>query len=773
MTYLAHSKNAYEHTQSLSDHLTSVADLAAQFAATWGGGDLAHLAGLLHDLGKYGDLFQKRLRGEVNHIDHWSAGATALSEHFGQSGQAAALAVQGHHLGLQQAEKACLKPDRLHQPHPPEFRLSAPCLEELLQRFAADDLALPEEPPESNYSGLDGAAAAAMLDLRMLYSCLVDADGLDTEAHCSGTADGAKRYREPGPTLDAERDLKALLDRIQELAGTSRATEKVNKLRADLLEACLKAAEGPQGCFTLSAPTGSGKTLSMLAFALKHALTHGLRRIVMVIPYLSIIDQTVAEYRKVLSQVVPPQELDRYLLEDHSLAGTRDGRSGGRPSDEQDDSARLLAQNWDTPILVTTSVQFLESLFANRSRACRKLHRLAGSVILFDEVQTLRTDLAVPTLATLSHLSERYGASVVFSTATQPAFTHLNEAVEWFADSGWQPREIVPAELDLFGRARRVKVQWPQRDHQRPSWETLAGDLAQVPQVLCIVNLKRHAQALLEALSSELEPPDLCHLSTSMCPAHRARVLERIRQRLSDGLPCHLISTQCVEAGVDLDFPLLYRAWGPLDSIAQAAGRCNRNGRLDLGTVHLFFPEDDGRGLYPGGGYGQAAGAAETVLQDRGAEGMDLADSALFESYYRELYDLQDVANVDRQLQDKDSLLNAVFRQHFVQVAERYRVIDQDTVNVLVPYEPEISTPIADELRRDGLSRTLIQRARPYTVGVYRRRDDALWDWLEPVPIRGGRKGEYADDWFIFTRPEGYDDLRGLLESESGKYLGF
>ncbi|MCE5218195.1 CRISPR-associated endonuclease Cas3'', partial [bacterium] len=515
MTYLAHSENAYEHTQSLSDHLTSVADLAAQFAAAWGGGDLAHLAGLLHDLGKYGDLFQARLEGREKHIDHWSAGATALSEHFGEAGLAAAVAVQGHHLGLQQAEEASLKPDRLHQPHPPEFRLSAPSLEELLGRFAADDLALPEQPPESTYSGLDGAAAAAMLDLRMLYSCLVDADGLDTEAHCNGTADGAKQYREAGPTLDAERDLKVLLSHIERLASKSQATEKVNELRADLLEACLKAAKGPQGCFTLSAPTGSGKTLSMLAFALRHALTHGLRRIVMVIPYLSIIDQTVAEYRKVLSQVLAPQELDRYLLEDHSLAGTRDGRSDGRPSDEQDNSARLLAQNWDAPIVITTSVQFLESLFANRSRACRKLHRLAGSVILFDEVQTLGSSLAVPTLATLSHLTERYSASVVFSTATQPAFTHLNEAVEWFADSGWQPREIVPAELDLFGRARRTHIEWPQRSDQRPSWETLAGELAQVPQVLCIVNLKRHAQALLEALSSQLESPDLCHLSTS------------------------------------------------------------------------------------------------------------------------------------------------------------------------------------------------------------------------------------------------------------------
>ena len=234
-----------------------------------------------------------------------------------------------------------------------------------------------------------------MLDVRMLFSCLVDADYLDTEAHVRGAS-----YRPEGPFLEAQRDLTTLRDYLRELADRSSSAEHVNKIRADLLQACLEAGKWPPGLFTLTAPTGAGKTLSMLAFALKHAVEHNLRRVVMVIPYLSIIDQTVRVYREVLEGAVAENSLDSYVLEDHSLAGTRDAQHDGVVDDEQTNTRRLLAENWDAPIVVTTSVQFLESLFANRSRACRKLHCLASSVILLDEVQTLPGSLAVPTLAT-------------------------------------------------------------------------------------------------------------------------------------------------------------------------------------------------------------------------------------------------------------------------------------------------------------------------------------------------------------------------------------
>lgn len=758
MNYLAHSRTDTGHEDPVATHLSDVARTAAQHAEAFGCADEACLAGLLHDLGKYGDLFQRRLKGLERGIDHWSAGAWEAVRRYQRSGIAAALAIQGHHVGLQQATDDDLRdldPKRLEKNHPLNRRLSDSDTDHLLRLLDDDGLTLPDKLDETIYAGLrEPSVAAAMLDVRMLFSTLVDADFTETEAHFQATGPDEKSYREAGPTLEPEPMLKALRAYIDGVAMESRATAKVNELRADLLNACLEAGAGPQGLFTLTAPTGAGKTLSMLAFALQHALTHDLRRIVMVIPYLSIIDQTVAVYQKALASVVPDGKMGETVLEDHSMAGGDDRSDGG---DQQADHGRLLAQNWDAPIIITTSVQMLESLFANRPGRCRKLHRLAGSVILFDEVQTLSTSLAVPTLATLSHLSERYGASVVFSTATQPAFTHLDEVVKQFCMGGWAPTEIVPDKLDLFSRARRTQVEWSGAD-EAICWDDLAVRFGDLGQALCIVNLKRHALALFNELRTR-EAEGLLHLSTSMCPAHRQATLAEVRERLDKGEPCLLVSTQCVEAGVDLDFPVVYRAWGPLDAIAQAAGRCNRNGLAKIGEVRVFKPEDE-RGLYPPGAYEQAASVAQTLLRERGPEGMDINDPALFAEYFRELYDIKGVANAQTKLTD------AMERQHFAEVASLYRVIDNAAVNVLVPHCPDEFQALADEVRETGLTRKWIRRARPHTVGVFLKRgDDPKRDRMEAAPVRGGKRrgNEYADDWFIYLREEDYKTDVGLV----------
>ena len=566
---LAHSPSKDgSRIDTVADHLKAVSERAAEYAAAFGADakEEARLAGLLHDLGKYGELFQKRLRGEAEHIDHWSSGAWYALDVFKHRGLAAALAVQGHHIGLQQAAKDALRKlnpatwdPRMHEGR----RLSTPGV------GAADELHLPaaDALPESLYDHAIAHHAATMLDVRMLFSALVDADFIETEAHFDAR-NGEKQYRGTGSALEPARALNVLLTHIEEVARESQAATGVNSLRQDLLNACLNKASDPQGRFTLTAPTGSGKTLSMLAFALKHAAHHNLRRVVMVIPYLNIIDQTAKVYRRVLG--------DEYVLEHHSLAGMR---GDDDIHDVGENRQAELSENWDAPIVVTTSVQMLESLFANQSKPCRKLHRLAQSVILFDEVQTLPTGLAVPTLATLSRLVERYQATVVFATATQPAFSHLHDKVKEYCACGWQPEEIVPAALRLFDRARRTKVVWPEPE-RRTGWDELAGSLASddCRRSLCVVNLKRHALELFQKLRErKVDEDSLFHLSTNMCPAHRKVVLDEVRQRLNDGLSCRLVSTQCVEAGVDVDFPVVYRAWGPFDSIAQAAGRCNRN----------------------------------------------------------------------------------------------------------------------------------------------------------------------------------------------------
>lgn len=767
--YYAHSPGdgADGMWHRLEDHLQATAQRAAEFAEAFGSGEWGRLAGWLHDVGKYGEKFQDRLHGLEHGIDHWSAGAwIALCRCHAI---AVAQAVQGHHVGLQRGDRgglADLDPRRLVQGHPLGLRLSDPDVDRLYGRFVSE--VRPALPPPPAQVTLENTAGA-MLDVRMLFSALVDADFLDTEEYFFKAGKRPRRERRPeGLFIDAAKALAILLNHVQAVRRKSRGDEKVNGLRDDLLAVCLDAAAQVPGLFTLSAPTGAGKTLAMLAFALKHAALNNLRRVVVVVPYLSIIDQTVSQYAAALG----PHFEGNYLLEHHSLAGTRAEGCKGEGRDEDHENvgrrtARLLSENWDAPLVVTTSVQFLESLFANRPAPCRKLHRLARSVVLFDEVQTLPLHLAVPTLATLSHLASRYGTSVVFATATQPAFAHLDRHVEDLGGRGWRPREIVTPQGKFFGRIQRTKVHWP--DLERPTnWTDLARRLSdnEHRQVLCIVNLRRHAQDLAIHLRESLAAGVL-HLSTTMCPAHRKQVLDRVHTALDGGAPCRLISTQCVEAGVDVDFPVVYRAWGPLEAIAQAAGRCNRNRRLPVGHVHVFLPDEpDERSAYPPGGYAQAAAVARLLLSERGPTKMNLENPDLFKTYYRRLYDLA------RPHERRKGLTDAIRNQDFVEVARRYRIIEQDVVNVVVPYDDVAYADLAAQVRKTGLTAAWVHRARPHAVSVFRRqRDSALGDSLEPVPL--GRR-EFSDEWFICLNPDDYNkELLGFVPSEwpTGYYV--
>lgn len=770
--YWAHSSDE-GRPEELAEHWRRVSQRAAGFGAEFGCEQQARVAGLLHDLGKYGDLFQRRIRGEPIRVDHSSAGAVAALELYRQAGIPLALAVLGHHGGLGVASREALRglsPQRLADPdrNPP---VSEPILRVLLDRLAAEGGSLADPLPVPETPFLVDPPATSMIDVRMLFSALVDADFLATEEYYALTE--GRRQRPDGPRFDPDRVWEQLQAYLQRLAGESHASSAVNSMRADLLSACVQGACEAPGLFTLTAPTGTGKTLSMLAFAVRHAIQHGLRRIVCVIPYLSIIEQTVRVYREALGEGMSPAALSRYVLEDHSLAGTQaHDECEARWDDEEEADRQLLAENWDAPIVVTTSVQFLESLFANRPAACRKLHNLAGGVILLDEVQTLPKRLAVPTLAALSRLTERYRCSVVLSTATQPAFRHLasGDAVRRFWPQGWGPREIVPDSLRLFERARRTRVRWPEEEKAQVPWADLAAQIAAHQQVLCIVNLKRHAWQLLDLLGDPQDPA-LFHLSTSMCPAHRRVALAEARHRLERGEPCRLVSTQCIEAGVDVDFPVVFRAWGPLEAIAQAAGRCNRNGREDYGEVHVFIPEEeDGRRAYPDATYMQAAQVASGFLRELGGEGMDLDNPELFERYYRRLYLLDDLERRYDCLRTNDDLVQAICALDFREVARRYRLIENDTINVLVPYEAQAFDVLAAEARNAGVTYDWILRARPHCVSLFRPRDgDAVVRHLEPLLLPNAR--DAAEDWFLYMTPEHYDQRRGLRPPQADKIL--
>lgn len=758
----AHSANGVGAWHPLREHLASVGRLARIFAGPAHWRDEAGLAGEQHDLGKYGDRFQLRLQGRDSGLDHWSIGAwLALSRY---QAVAAALAIQGHHIGLQRGDPTSLRglePGQLARQHPLGLALSDSDLEHLLAR--ADDDGMRFQPPPTKAVTTWDKAVAAMLDVRLLFSCLVDADFLDTEAHFEGGAAG-KQFRRVGPTLDPEAALRAL-DRymVDGIRSRRQIPPTVREAREALWQACADAALGPTGCFTLTAPTGSGKTLAMLEFALEHTRRHGLKRIVLAVPFLTIIEQTAQIYRAVFADF--PENV---VLEHHSLAGLGPETASSDAQPPQERERRLLAENWDAPIVITTNVQLLESLFSNRPSACRKLHNLMESVILFDEAQSLPAQLAVPTLAALSHLSAAYRSSVVFATATQPAFDSLHEAVSQHAASGWRPVEAVPNHPALFAALKRVKVTWPEPGEKR-TWDDLADELGDIPQALVVVNLKRHALALLDALR---DTPDVAHLSTNLCPLHRRAVLGHVREQLRRGEPCRLVSTQCVEAGVDLDFPHVFRAFGPLEAIAQAAGRCNREGGLDeLGKVWVFDPEESGdwRRRYPTHAYFQASEVTRRILLDLGA--IDINDPAAFQNYYRQLYDLSQPAS------QNPAFHEAIKARDFTEIARLYRLIDQDAIQVLVPWSERIDDfdALRAEAETDGIGGAWMRRAQSLAVSLYRpRADHPAWGVLIPAKLcRTGRADRQQDEWFILEDPHGdhYDDRLGLILPQAEQVL--
>lgn len=744
--YIAHSENEAGDTHPLKTHLVCVSTLAREYFDGHPAADEAALAGLLHDLGKYGDRFQLRLQGKDSGLDHWSQGASVALTSF--QAVAAALAIEGHHIGLQRGNRESLRrllPDNLASAVLPGLALSDPDITRLQSRAVADGLEF--RKPATSVIASWAQAVAAMLDVRMLFSCLVDADFLDTEAHFNGNAQG-KQSRQEGPRLDAEKALAALDDHMNSLRTKSQAESSVREAREALWQSVIRAGQLSSSLFTLTAPTGSGKTLAMLRFALEHALRHDKKRIVLAVPFLTVIEQTARVYRQVFAGFP-----DHFVLEHHSLAGLGEESEKRDAEGSQERQRRLLSENWDAPIVLTTNVQILESLFSNRPSSCRKLHNLMDSVILFDEAQSLPQHLAVPTLAALSHLSAAYRSTVVFATATQPAFDTLDVAVNKHAARGWKPQEAVPEHPALFKTLKRVTVRWPDRD-KKYSWTELADEMRDAQQVLVVVNLKRHALALLETLAGT---DGLFHLSTNLCAEHRRAVMDKVRAQLAAGLTCRLVSTQCVEAGVDVDFPVVFRAMAPLEAIAQAAGRCNREGKLNeqerLGEVVVFEPDEEGgwRKRFPTHNYYQAAQVTQTLLTLRGD--LDINDPETFRAYYHRLYDLNDPASQNAKLNDA---INAI---DFSEIAKAYRIIEQNAIQVLVPWADRWDDFEALRIEADktGITASWMRRAQGLAVSVYRTQDGPP-AWAIPAKMRRG--GE-SDEWYILEG-DYYDDTLGL-----------
>ena len=652
--------------QPLRTHLENVAALAAKFAAPFNASAEAYLAGLLHDLGKYRAEFQSYLRGERSsstETQHAIFGAAWAADELSHI-PCTALAIAGHHAGLHNQcdiEAMCAKRG-LRIPE------TVPVLIALLESELGPLPSLPAPP-----SWIHDEHSAEFY-ARLIFSCIVDADRLDT-AHWPAS-----------PPADTPLDTDTLLtavhaERTYKTTNAKNPGSPLAALRNRIFDTALERATLPTGFFSLTVPTGGGKTLASMAFALAHARAHGLGRIIVVIPYLSIIEQNAAEYRRIFG--------DNVVLENHSGVAPDDDAS-----EEEKSRLELVSENWDAAVIVTTSVQFLESLFAASPSRCRKLHRIPRSVVIFDEVQTLPAHLLAPTFNVLRELATNYGTSFVFSSATQPAFRRCAALPDGFLPT--ELREIAPAPDELFRALRRVTYRLPVPG-ETTDWPTLAARLAATPQVLCVVNLTRHARELWDQLTQHLRTlhgPDLpadeapIHLSSAMCAQHRLDLIARIKENLRLGQPCRVISTQMIEAGVDVDFPEVWRALGPLDSIVQVAGRCNREGKLEkdgaltYGTVHVFKPADH---KLPRGVYSSASDQAAITLAtlgDPATAAEHLATSSdIFSGYFQSLYQ---VVNTDHAKLGEATIQEDRSYLRYREVARKARVIEDSGTPVII-----------------------------------------------------------------------------------------
>lgn len=696
----AHTANSHDKWHDLREHLESVASLARQFAEPFEAGQWGYLAGLWHDLGKFSCEFQEyllrqgsedcQLRELKGKVDHTSAGAKQAVEKVEILGFLLAYAIAGHHAGLLDAvsDGACL--DKRLSKELPEWRHGLDSL---------PSVELPELPRFLRISlGKDRKAAAFRLSffVRMIFSCLLDADFLDTEAFMNPEI-ASSRPRWPQDILRCMRE--CLESFVEERFGDSQSP--IEKVRAEVREACLKAALQQPGLFSLTVPTGGGKTLASLAFALSHAIKHGLKRIIYVVPFTSIIEQNAGVFREVMSPLSRVGIPDP-VIEHHSTLD---------PGKETV-ASRLAAENWDAPLVVTTTVQFYESLFSNRPSRCRKLHNTVHSVIILDEVQKLPVDYLHPCIEALRELANNYSSTVLLCTATQPA-------LHWRHDFsiGFQGvREILPDPPKIYVALKRVKVE----DLGYLADKDLAERLAQHPQVLCIVNTRKHARGLFEKCQG-LEGAR--HLSAAMCPSHRSETLRLVREALDRGKPCRVVATQVVEAGVDLDFPVVYRSVAGLDSIAQAAGRCNRNGKSPLGITYVFRSEHKDKEAF----LVETSNAAEQILG--GGAHRPLYEDPLsldaVEHYFRLYFWSQKDRWDKHQLMDKVSLQNSEhmpFLFDFETISRRFRIIEDAGEPILIPWGEEGRRLCGElEFLSNNPPVSLMRALQRYTVHVPRR----------------------------------------------------
>ena len=744
LIYYAHSAQdelgnllPYEHWQTLQSHSVNVGEMAAEFARVFGAQEIACQTGHLHDFGKYSEAFNRRLHGGSS-VDHATAGAKIAVERWGNViGKLMAFCIAGHHAGLANGSGEGDNRRTLKQRLALQFGADIPALDNLWQQEIKlpQNLSAPPLKADTHHPFFSYAFFT-----RMLYSCLVDADYLDTEAFYSNLENKAIE-RGGYPDLNALQhnfnqfinDFRRRIAKAPEQTEVEKRNATLNCLRSEILDHAVEQAAQPQGLFTLTVPTGGGKTFTSMAFALEHAKQHGMRRVIYVIPFTSIIEQNATEFRKAFGELGKQAVLEHHCTFD----------DGKLQNEATKDKLRLASENWDAPIVVTTAVQFFESLFADRSSRCRKLHNIAGSVIILDEAQMLPLNLLLPIMQAIKELAQNYRCSIVMCTATQPAVQAENGFYRGFENV----REIAPKPTALFEKLRRTIVQHigTQTDAD------LLAKLVEYPQMLVIVNNRRHARSLYDQ-AKHLD--GTFHLATLMCAKHRSQKLDEIRGRLKNGEPCRVIATSLIEAGVNVDFPLVMRAEAGLDSVAQAAGRCNREGKRpsENSFVWIFAPEEQWKAPP------ELATQAAVMRLTADSFSDDLLSTQAVAAYFAELYQLKgselDNKKILKMHNDTGQHLDFPFQT----IADKFLMIESHMQPLIIPFDGEAENLISSLHHADHIG-GLLRKLQPYTVQIPEKALAALYKAGRIEPINAKNFGK---QFYTLIGLDLYDEVAGL-----------
>lgn len=675
MKYIAHTKDGKtyvdeENCQLLKDHLKNVSKYSGIFSESFGAGEIGALLGLVHDLGKYQPDFQRRIRGHKIKVDHATQGAKILIEEFDELGRLYGMVVSGHHSGLKDSGSGSNIGDDTYS-----SRINKYKGQDINYK---DEIIIPKYIKSKNVKSTKQYQGFAMATyLKMLFSSLVDADWTDTEEYADDI------HREGIKYSIVELNNK-LIQNLPQNDGSY-----INNIRADILLSCQEAALKSQGLFTLTVPTGGGKTLSSLSFALKHALKHDLKRIIYVIPYTSIIEQNADVVSRFLGK--------EYVLEDHSNVETTINDEG--------ESTRLkwAMENWDIPIIFTTNVQFFESLFSNKPSKTRKLHNISQSVVIFDEAQMLPRELLSPSMYMISELVMNYKVTAVLCSATQPAISKYK-----YKDI--KITEIIDNPNDLFKKLKRVEYIFVEKKDD----QDICNYFVKNRKVLCIVNTRKHAYKLYQMAKEQIDC-SIYYLSTLMHPIHRRETLKLIKKKLDNNHDVIVISTSLIEAGVDIDFPIVLRSISGIDSIIQAGGRANREGKLELGRVLIFEPTSD-EGKIPKSmqSYVSITKEVFSVLKENAfnIEGIKM--------YFELLYNLSSTNGIldMKNLLSEFELSNSMFKLNFETVAKKYKIIEEKMNEIIIDSCDE-SKVLISELRNGSFRKETLRKLQQYTVSVY------------------------------------------------------